>query len=169
MRRWSSQVRSPPRRARDCPTRVSRPYLAPRSKTRRPVGRIAGARGPMALLEHYGGDAQAPLSSGDGCRDDATGDSPVCHRGDETCVASSPGRLFMPVDLHHDVAVRTDVTAVHPMAVEGHHDVTVLVQSDHTAISALRDELLHDDAVRRRGDGLAPGPHPRADVICHDV
>src|SRR2546423_9543289 len=39
-------------------------------------------------------------------------------QGDETCVASSPGGLFMPVDLHHDVAVRTDVTAVHPMAVE---------------------------------------------------
>ena len=55
------------------------------------------------------------------------------------------------------------------MAVEGHHDVTVLVQSDHTAISALRDELLHDDGVRRRGEGLAPVPHPSADVVRDDV
>src|SRR5881275_3748712 len=73
MRRSSSRARSPPRRARDCPTRVSRPCLAPPPKNTTPRWPYRGRNGADdAAQEHHSVEVPGPLSSGDGCSDDAT-------------------------------------------------------------------------------------------------
>src|SRR5260370_41377368 len=73
--------------------------------------------------------------------------------------------VFVAVKLHHDLAVGTDMAAVHPLAVERRDEVAGTIERDDATLSPLSHQLAHDDAVGRRGERLSAVEEAGADVI----